>query len=206
MAHRPVRTAIDEAMTSPTDLPILEFSDAAAWDAWLAENHGTSAGAWLKLAKKGAPRKTVTYAEALEEAIRYGWIDGRKRGFDEHFWLQRFTVRGPRSKWSQINRQKASELIEQGRMHPAGLAQVEAAQRDGRWDQAYEAQSKATVPPDLQQALDAHPGAKAFFETLTGARRYAFLYRLHHVTKPQARAKRIEDYIALLSAGKTLHD
>jgi uncharacterized protein YdeI (YjbR/CyaY-like superfamily) len=193
-------------MTSKIELPILEFPDRAAWDAWLSENHDTSAGVWLKVAKKSAPRPTVTYAEALEEAIRYGWIDGQKRGFDEDFWLQRFTARGPRSKWSQINRKKASELIEQGRMHPAGLAQVEAAQRDGRWERAYEAQSAATIPPDFQDALNRHPAAKAFFETLTGARRYAFLYRLHHVTKAQARAKRIADYIALLSAGKTLHD
>jgi uncharacterized protein YdeI (YjbR/CyaY-like superfamily) len=193
-------------MTSAADLPILEFPDPSGWDAWLAENHDTSAGVWLKVAKKGAPRKTVTYAEALEEAIRYGWIDGQKRGFDEHFWLQRFTARGPRSKWSMVNRQKASELIDQGRMHPAGLAQVQAAQRDGRWDQAYEPQSTATVPPDFQEALDRHPAAKAFFETLTGARRYGFLYRLHHATRTDARAKRIESYIALLSAGKTLHD
>ena len=193
-------------MTSKTELPILEFPDRAAWEAWLGENHDVAVGVWLKVAKKGAPRPTVTYAEALEDAIRYGWIDGQKRGFDEHFWLQRFTARSPRSKWSQINRQKASELIEQGRMQPAGLAQVQAAQRDGRWEQAYEPQGNATVPPDFQEALDRHPAAKAFFETLGGARRYAFLYRLHHVTKPQARAKRIENYIALLSAGKTLHD
>jgi uncharacterized protein YdeI (YjbR/CyaY-like superfamily) len=193
-------------MPSPSDLPILEFPDRAAWDAWLAENHDASAGVWLKVAKKGAPTATVTYAEALEEAIRYGWIDGQKRAFDEHFWLQRFTVRGPRSKWSQVNRQKATALIEQGRMHPAGLAQVQAAQEDGRWEKAYESQSSASVPPDFQQALDRHPEAKAFFATLTGARRYAFLYRLHHVSKPQARVKRIENYIELLSAGKTLHD
>ncbi len=193
-------------MTSKADLPVLEFPDRGAWDAWLAENHDASAGVWLKVAKKGAPRPTVTYAQALEEAIRYGWIDGQKRGFDEHFWLQRFTARGPRSKWSQVNRQKAGELIEQGRMHPAGLAQVEAAQRDGRWESAYEPQSAATVPPDFQEALERHPAARLFFETLTGARRYGFLYRLHHVTKPQARAKRIENYIALLSDGKTLHD
>ncbi len=193
-------------MTSTKDLPIVEFPDRAAWDAWLAEHHDASAGVWLKVAKKGAPRQTVSYAEALEEAIRHGWIDGQKRGFDEHFWLQRFTMRGPRSRWSQVNRQLATELMEQGRMHPAGLAHVQAAQRDGRWEKAYEAQSTATVPPDFQEALDRHPEARAFFETLTGARRYGFLYRLHHVSKPQARAKRIEDYIALLSAGRTLRD
>ena len=193
-------------MTNPSELPILEFPDRAAWDAWLAVHHDDSAGVWLKTAKKGAPTATVTHPEALEEAIRYGWIDGQRRGHDEHFFLQRFTPRGPRSKWSQVNRQKATELIEQGRMHPAGLAKVRAAQSDGRWEKAYAPQSAATVPPDFQQALDSHPEAKAFFETLTGARRYAFLYRLHHVSKPEARAKRIADYIALLNEGKTLHD
>jgi uncharacterized protein YdeI (YjbR/CyaY-like superfamily) len=188
------------------DLPILELPDRAAWDEWLARNHDTSAGVWLKFAKKGAAASTATHGEALEDAIRYGWIDGQARPYDEQFWLVRFTPRRPRSKWSQRNRQKALELIEQGRMHPAGLAQVQAAQRDGRWDNAYEPQSAATVPPDFQEALERHPEAKAFFETLTGARRYAFLYRLHHVAKPENRAKRIADYIALLNQGRTLHD
>jgi uncharacterized protein YdeI (YjbR/CyaY-like superfamily) len=193
-------------MSTAHENPILEFADRAAWVQWLDGNHDSSAGVWLKFAKKGAPGSTVTHAEALEEAIRYGWIDGQSRPYDEHSWLVRFTARRPRSKWSQRNRQKAIELIEQGRMHPAGLAEVQAAQRDGRWDSAYEPQSAATVPRDFQEALDGHPDAKSFFETLTGARRYAFLYRLHHVTKPDARAKRIANYIALLSEGKTLHD
>jgi uncharacterized protein YdeI (YjbR/CyaY-like superfamily) len=193
-------------MSTASELPILEFLDRLAWDAWLAENHASSTGVWLKTAKKGAPTSTVSHPEALEEAIRYGWIDAQRRGYDEHFFLQRFTPRGPRSKWSQINRQKATELIEQGRMHPAGLAQVKAAQEDGRWENAYAPQSAATVPPDFQRALDNHPEAKAFFETLKGARRYAFLYRLHHVSQPEARAKRIAGYIALLKDGKTLHD
>jgi uncharacterized protein YdeI (YjbR/CyaY-like superfamily) len=193
-------------MPATDDLPILEFRDRAAWDAWLAGNHDKSTGVWLKFAKKRASRSTVTHPEALEEAIRYGWIDGQARPYDEHFWLVRFTARRPRSRWSQVNRQKASELIEQGRMHPAGLAQVRAAKEDGRWDAAYPAQSRAQIPPDFQEALHGAPRAKAFFETLTGARRYAFLYRLHQVVKPEARAKRIADYIALLNEGKTLHD
>jgi uncharacterized protein YdeI (YjbR/CyaY-like superfamily) len=193
-------------MASKTELPILEFPHRAAWDEWLSANHNTSPGGWLKLSKKGAPTPTITHAEALEEALRYGWIDGQSRPGDDHFWFVRFTPRRPRSKWSQVNRQKATELIAQGRMHPAGLAQVRAAQADGRWDAAYPAQGRATVPPDFQEALDRHPAAKAFFETVTGSRRYAFLYRLHHVTKPEARAKRIASYIALLAEGKTLHD
>jgi uncharacterized protein YdeI (YjbR/CyaY-like superfamily) len=194
------------ASDTKTELPILEFPDSAAWDEWLAQNHDSSAGVWLKYAKKRAPRTTIKHPEALEQAIRYGWIDGQARPYDEHYWLVRFTPRRPRSKWSQVNRQKATELIEQGRMHPAGLAQVQAAKDDGRWDAAYPAQSRATVPPDLQEALDRHPEAKAFFETLTGVRRYAFLYRLHNVKKPETRAKRIANYIEVLGQGKTLHD
>jgi uncharacterized protein YdeI (YjbR/CyaY-like superfamily) len=193
-------------MPPKTELPILALPDPAAWDEWLARNHAGSPGVWLKLSKKRAPTPTITHAEALEEALRYGWIDGQSRPGDEHFWFVRFTPRTPRSKWSQVNRQKATELIEQGRMHPAGLAHVRAAQEDGRWDAAYPAQSRATVPPDFQEALDRHPEAKSFFETLTGMRRYAFLYRLHHVTKPKARAERIAYYIALLGEGKTLQE
>jgi uncharacterized protein YdeI (YjbR/CyaY-like superfamily) len=193
-------------MPAANELPILELPDRAAWEDWLAHNHDASAGVWLKFAKKGAPTSTVTHAEALEEALRYGWIDGQARPYDERFWLVRFTARRPRSKWSQRNREKATQLIEQGRMHPAGLAQVEAAKQDGRWDAAYAPQSAAKVPPDFQEALDQHPKARAFFDTLTGARRYAFLYRLHHVVTPDARANRIADYIARLSEGRTLTD
>ena len=193
-------------MPTAPELPILEFPDRAAWDSWLAGNHGSAPGAWLKLAKRGSGAVTVSYAEALEDAIRYGWIDGQKAAHDAAHWLQRFTPRGPRSRWSQVNRRTAERLLAEDRMTPAGLAQIQAAERDGRWEAAYEPQSQASVPEDLERALDAHPGAKAFFATLTGARRYAFLYRLHHVTRPEARARRIERYIELLAAGRTLHD
>jgi uncharacterized protein YdeI (YjbR/CyaY-like superfamily) len=187
-------------------LPILEFPDRQAWYRWLGDNHADSAGVWLKLAKKGSGRQTPTYAEALEEALRHGWIDGQRVAHDELYFLQRFTPRGPRSKWSQINRQAAERLIAEKRMQPAGLAQVRAAKEDGRWEDAYEPQSRATVPEDFQAALDGSPAAKEFFATLTGARRYAFLYRLHHVKRPQTREKRIADYIARLSEGRTLQD
>jgi uncharacterized protein YdeI (YjbR/CyaY-like superfamily) len=160
---------------------------------------------WLKIAKQGSGQNTASYAQALEVAICFGWIDGRKRAFDDAFWLQRFTPRGPRSKWSQVNRQKAGALIAAGRMREAGHAQVQSAQADGRWDAAYEPQSRATVPDDLQLALDANPAAREFFATLTGGRRYAFLYRLHHVSKPAARARRIATYIELLSERRTLN-
>jgi uncharacterized protein YdeI (YjbR/CyaY-like superfamily) len=192
-------------MPAKPELPTIEFADPAKWEAWLDKHHDSSPGVWLKIAKKGAPSATVNYAEALEQAIRYGWIDGQKRGFDDHYWLQRFTPRGPRSKWSQVNRDKALELIAQDRMKPAGLAQFEAAKRDGRLDEAYEPQSRATVPEDFQQALDQNPAAAEFFDTLKGANRYAFLYRLHHVKKPEARAKRIAVYIGMLSERRTFH-
>jgi uncharacterized protein YdeI (YjbR/CyaY-like superfamily) len=188
------------------DLPIVQAADKAEWRKWLEQNHDRVAAVWLKFAKKGAPVPTVSYAEAIEEALCHGWIDGQVRAFDAHFYLQRFTPRRPRSKWSEINREKATKLIAEGRMRPAGLAQVEAAKADGRWDAAYPAQSRATVPDDFQQALDQNDDAKAFFETLTGATRYAFLYRLHNVTDPPARAKRIASYIERLSAGRTLED
>jgi uncharacterized protein YdeI (YjbR/CyaY-like superfamily) len=187
------------------ELPVLQFEDRAAWERWLSAHHESSEGVWLKLAKKRAGAAALTYAEALEEALRYGWIDGQKAGHDDSFWLQRFTPRGPRSKWSQINRQKATELIEQGRMTPAGLAEVEAAKRDGRWEAAYESQRNATVPEDFQRALDENPAAKEFFATLRGARRYSFLYRIADAKRPETRARRIEEFVAMLADGRTHH-
>lgn len=191
------------------ELPVLDPGSADAWERWLHDHHDSSRGVWLTIPKRGpgtpAPAPALTYAEALEAAICVGWIDGQKRAGDDRFWLQRFTPRGPRSKWSQVNRAKAQALIAAGRMQPAGLAQIQAAQRDGRWEAAYEPQSAATVPDDFQRALDADPAARDFFTTLTGARRYAFLYRLHHVRSPQARAKRIETYIEMLRDGRAYH-
>jgi uncharacterized protein YdeI (YjbR/CyaY-like superfamily) len=186
------------------DLPILEFEDQAAWERWLEANHDSSAGVRLKFAKKGSGVATVTHAQALETALCYGWIDGQAGRLDERYWLVRFTPRGPRSRWSQINREHAERLIAEGRMKPAGLGKVKDAQEDGRWEAAYPAQSKARVPEDFQEELDRNPNAKAFFETLTGGDRYAFLYRLHHVRDPQRRARRIAQYIVLLSGRKKL--
>ena len=182
---------------------IVQCADQDAWREWLEANHTREDGVWLKFAKKTSPTPTVTYDEALEEALCYGWIDGQSRGLDDHFYLQRFTPRRRRSKWSRLNRERATRLIEAGRMSPAGLAQVEAAQSDGRWDAAYEPQSQATVPPDFQRALDANPKAAAFFATLTGSARYAFLYRLHHTTAA-ARRERMDRYVELLASEKTL--
>jgi uncharacterized protein YdeI (YjbR/CyaY-like superfamily) len=191
-------------MATERELPIVDAKDQRAWHRWLASNHDRQDGVWLRFAKKGSPTPSVSYAEALEEALCFGWIDGQVRRFDEHFYLQRFTPRRKRSKWSQINRDKATRLVAEGRMQPPGVAQIEAAQVDGRWDAAYPAQSQATVPEDFQNALDANPTAKRFFETLTGSARYAFLYRLHDLSDPQRRAKRIAEYVERLAAGRTL--
>jgi uncharacterized protein YdeI (YjbR/CyaY-like superfamily) len=190
---------------SPTDLPLIEFGDRQGWEAWLESNHLSSPGLWLKLAKKGAPRATVTQAGAIEEALCFGWIDGQVGRVDESFYRQRFTPRRPRSKWSQINRRKAIELIERGLMRPAGLDQVRRAQADGRWDAAYEPQAAATVPPDFAAALAANPSAEAFFTTLTGARRYAFLYRIADAKRPETRSRRIATFVAVLAEGRTLN-
>jgi uncharacterized protein YdeI (YjbR/CyaY-like superfamily) len=187
-----------------TDLPVTAFANPTEWEAWLAANQ-TCAGVWLKLAKKGAATATVTYAEALDVALCYGWIDGQKGRFDDHYWVQRFTPRKPRSKWSKINCEKATKLIAQRRMQPAGLEQVSQAKADGRWDAAYESQSAAAVPDDLQRALEANPKAQRFFSTLDRANRYAILYRVHDAKKPETRARRIAEYVAMLAEGKKIH-
>ena len=190
---------------SPADLPLIELPDRQAWEAWLDQNHLSSPGVWLKLAKKGAPRATVTQAEAIEAALCFGWIDGQIGRLDESFYRQRFTARRPRSKWSQLNCRKALDLIDRGLMRPAGLEQVRRAQEDGRWDAAYEPQSTAAIPPDFAAALAASPDAEAFFATLTGVRRYAFLYRIQDAKRPETRARRIARFVELLAEGRTLN-
>jgi len=191
---------------SPTaDLPTLVFPSRDAWEGWLADQHALSRGLWLKIAKKGSGIPSVSYADALDVALCYGWIDGQKAPFDGTYWLQRFTPRRPRSKWSRVNCDKATELMQQGKMRPAGLREVERAKADGRWDAAYESQSAATIPEDLQRALDCNPVARAFFATLRGANRYAILYRIQDAKRPETRQRRIEQYVAMLSEGKTLH-
>lgn len=190
-------------MPTKSHLPILEFRDPQAWAAWLERNHASSDGLWVKFAKKGSNITTVTYAEALEEALCYGWIDGQVARHDERHYLQRFTPRRRRSRWSEINREKVEQLMAQRRLKPAGLAQVEAAKSDGRWDAAYPSPSRATVPEDLQHALDANPEAKSFFETLTGSPRYAILYRVGDARRPETRARRIAEYVRMLAERRT---
>ena len=187
------------------DLPILQFADREAWARWLQDEHDGAPGVWLKIAKKASGITTVTHPEALEEALCRGWIDGQRAPHDETYFLQRFTPRGPRSKWSQINRNKATKLIEQGRMEPAGLAQVEAAKQDGRWEAAYPPQSSAAVPEDFQRALDENPAAKEFFATLRGTRRYSFIYRIADAKRPETRERRIAKFVQMLAERTTIH-
>ena len=191
--------------TPQTNLNIVECPDDASWERWLEEHHAQAVDAWVKIAKKGSGVTTVHYPEVLDTAVCFGWIDAVRRPLDDTFFLQRFTPRGPRSKWSQVNRGKALALIAAGRMRPAGHEQVRAAQADGRWDAAYEPQSRASIPDDFQRALDAEPAAREFFATLKGQRRYAFLYRLHNVKTQKARDRRIATYIELLREGRTLN-
>ena len=192
-------------MAEKPDLPILPFDGRGSWEAWLAENHATSNGLWLKIAKKDSGIGTISYPQALDVALCYGWIDGQKGKFDDHYWLQRFTPRRPRSKWSRVNRDKVTKLIESGEMKYAGLREVERAKADGRWDAAYEAQSKATVPEDLQRALDGNQKAREFFDTLNKANKYAILYNVQDAKKPETRSRRIEKYVAMLAEGEKLY-
>jgi uncharacterized protein YdeI (YjbR/CyaY-like superfamily) len=192
-------------MAEHKGLPILAFASQATWDAWLAANGATSAGVWLKLAKKSAGVASVDKTRAIETALAHGWIDGQLDRFDEQFCLVRFTRRGSKSKWSEINRDTALRLLKEGRLTPAGLAEVEKAKTDGRWGAAYAPQSRAEVPDDLQAALDAAPEAKAFFAKLKGANRYAVLYRIHNAKTAKTRAERIEKYVTMLARGETIH-
>ncbi|MFL5860794.1 MAG: YdeI/OmpD-associated family protein [Solirubrobacteraceae bacterium] len=190
---------------TPDDLNVVECPDDRHWERWLEQHHAEAADAWVKIAKKGSGVTTVRYPEVLDTAICFGWIDAQRRPLDETYFLQRFTPRGPRSRWSQVNRDKAQSLIAAGRMRPAGRAQIENARADGRWDAAYEPQSRASVPDDFQRALDADPAARQFFAGLKGQKRYAFLFRLHHVKTQKARDRRIASYIELLREGRTLN-
>jgi uncharacterized protein YdeI (YjbR/CyaY-like superfamily) len=192
-------------VTVKPELPILPFASREAWEAWLEEEHAASDGLWLKIAKKGSGIETVTFVEALDVALCYGWIDSQRAGFDGRYFLQRFTPRKPRSKWSQVNREKVARLTEAGRMRPAGLREVERAKADGRWDAAYEPQSTATVPEDLRLELERNEGARGFFETLNSTNRYAILHRIQDAKKPETRARRIAQYVAMLAEGKKLY-
>lgn len=188
-----------------TNVPVIPFAHQSAWSEWLAENHAKSSGIWIHFAKKDSGILSVSYPEALDVALCYGWIDSQRKGHDEKTFVQKFTPRGKRSIWSTINRAKVVALIEAGRMKPAGIAEMERAQKDGRWESAYEPQARAEVPPDLQAALDAKPRAANFFATLKGQNRYAILFRIHTAKKPETRAKRIAEFVAMLSRHETIY-
>jgi len=187
------------------EIPTLLFKNAKAWETFLSKNNGTSNGVWLQLAKKSSGTTSVTYSEALDIALCHGWIDGQKKAFDESFWLQKFTPRGARSIWSKINREKVLDLIQSGRMKPAGLLAIEKAKADGRWAAAYDSQKSATVPVDFQAELDAHPDANTFFSTLDSGNRYAILFRIQTAKKPETRSRRVQEFIAMLERKEKIH-
>lgn len=192
-------------MALPDQLPVLLFASPHELEAWLEENHAEAGGVWLKIAKKEAPTPSVTYAEALELALCFGWIDSQKRGLDRTHFLQRFTPRRPRGRWSKINREKAEALIAAGRVRPTGMREIEAARADGRWEAAYEGQRTAKVPEDLQRELDANPRAAEFFAGLDSANRYAIVYRLGEAKKPETRERRLRKFVAMLERGEKIH-
>ena len=189
----------------PAELPIHSFERQQDWAGWLRKNHTSSNGLWLRFAKKSASTQSVSYDEAVEIALCFGWIDGQKRAHDDEFWLQKFTRRSEKSVWSKKNRHKALALIKAKKMRPAGLKEIERAKRDGRWDAAYDSSSKASVPNDFQSALDGNARAKTFFETLDGRNRYAVLFRIQTAKNTKTRAKRISQFVLMLARHEKVH-
>jgi uncharacterized protein YdeI (YjbR/CyaY-like superfamily) len=187
------------------DYPVALFRDQDEWTSWLDSNHATAPGVWLRIAKKGSALVSVSISEALDAALCYGWIDGQRNSLDADSYLQKFTPRTKRSVWSKVNRENVARLIRSGAMRPGGLAAVEAAKADGRWERAYDSPRSSKVPADLQTALDESPQAKAFFETLKSNNRYAVLYRVQTAVKPETRGRRIREFIAMLERGETLY-
>jgi len=185
--------------------PIEPFPTPAAFDRWLSEHHASERVVWLRQAKKGSGIPSINWNEAVDVALCWGWIDGQSKSVDETWFLQRFTPRGLRSGWSKINRDRVTRLVAEGRMQPAGLAEVERAKADGRWDAAYDAPSTATVPDDLAAALDAVPAARAFFDRLDRTNRYAILHRLQQAGRPETRVRRIEKFVAMMERGEKIH-
>jgi uncharacterized protein YdeI (YjbR/CyaY-like superfamily) len=187
------------------ELPLLTFSDAAAFEAWLATQPDDAAGAWLRFAKKDAPAQTLSKTEAIDCALIHGWVDGQLGRIDEHYFKTRFTPRRPKSAWSQINCVRVEQLLKAGRMKPPGQAQIDLAKTDGRWSAAYAPQSRARADDDLGAALDAEPNARSFFDALDSANRYSVLYRVGQAKTPEKRAAKIAELVAMLSRGETFH-
>lgn len=172
---------------------------------WLERNHADPGGVWLRFSKRGAPVRTISYAEALDQALCFGWIDGQRRPLDSHYWIQKFTPRRPKSGWSKVNTEHAERLIKSGEMTPAGLSAIEAAKKDGRWDTAYDSPANATPPVEFLEALNKNAKAKAFYETLNKANTYAILYRIQTAKKPETKARRIQQYIEMLERHEKFH-
>jgi uncharacterized protein YdeI (YjbR/CyaY-like superfamily) len=192
-------------MKKSTELPVLPFESKKKWADWLARQHDKSAGVWLKLSKKDSGIPSVTRDEALDVALCYGWIDGQGKSFDDEYWLQKFTPRRPKSIWSKINTEKVERLIASGEMKPAGLKAIEAAKQDGRWEAAYASQKNITAPEDFQAVLNKNKKAQAFFATLSGANRYAILFRIHNAKKPETRARRIQQFVEMLERNEKIY-
>jgi uncharacterized protein YdeI (YjbR/CyaY-like superfamily) len=190
----------------PSDLPIIPFESQAAFETWLEENHALSNGLWIKMAKKESGHTSVNHPQALDVALCFGWIDGQRLPFDGEYFLQKFTPRRARSTWSKVNQDKVAALIASGKMREAGLKEIEHAKADGRWEAAYESQSKMTVPDDFQAALNKNPAAQAFFDTLNSANRFSVLYRITTAKKAETRQQRIEKFITMLNEGKKIHN
>ena len=193
------------ATKTSDDKPVLEFPTKAAWTRWLAKNHATSSGVWLRLGKKNSDVRSPTREEALDAALCFGWIDGQSKSEGESTWLQKYTPRTKRSIWSKINREKVRQLIESGEMHAAGLAEIERAKADGRWEAAYDSPKTMMVPDDLQSALDENRKAKAFFAKLDSRNRYAVLFRVHTAKKAETRERRIRQFVEMLERGEKIH-
>jgi uncharacterized protein YdeI (YjbR/CyaY-like superfamily) len=187
------------------ELPVKTFASQEAWQAWLHDHYSDQAGLWLKMAKKASGILTVTYAQALDVALCYGWIDGQKKTFDESYFLQRFTPRRARSMWSQVNRDKVEDLIRRGLMQPSGLAEIERAKADGRWDAAYASPRNTVAPDDLLAALAASPNAQAFFESLNKTNRYGIVSQVQGAKRPETRAARIVKFVAMCERGEKLY-
>lgn len=187
------------------DFPVLLFTTQKEWHTWLLANYAQPKGVWLKLAKKAGGQQSVTYSEAVEEALCFGWIDGQVYRYDNAYYLQKFTPRNPKSVWSKINVAKVTALIDNGRMHPSGLQAVENAKLHGLWDTAYDSPQDMTTPDDFQAALNSHPKAKAFFKSLNRTNKYAFNWRIETAKRPETRQTRIEKIIEMLEKGQTFH-
>lgn len=192
-------------MKNADNLPVMTFESQQSWEVWLKEHYADTQGIWLKIAKKATDIASVSYAQALESAICYGWIDGQKASFDHQYWLQKFTPRRPKSIWSKVNCDAAMILLATGKMQPAGIQQMEQAQADGRWEAAYESQSQITIPADLQSELDKNQQAKEFFSTLDSRNRYAVLFRIQTAKKPETRAARIQKFVEMLSKNQKIY-